>query len=101
MKLYISGPMTGRPGINRPAFNQAAEKLRQAGHTVCSPAEQPDGLGYHEYMALDLAWICEHAQGVVMLSGWRSSPGAKAEHALAVALGLRVYSWPRDARKLG
>ncbi len=100
MKLYISGPMACFPNFNRPAFDSVASKLRHAGHEAWNPAEQPEELEYREHMALDLAWICEHAEGIVMLNGWRTSPGAKAEYSLALALKLDIYFWPRDARKL-
>lgn len=32
----------------------------------------------------------EQADGIALLPGWRNSSGARAEHALAVALGLEV-----------
>lgn len=37
MRIYISGPMTGRPGLNRPAFDAGAERLREQGHFVINP----------------------------------------------------------------
>lgn len=37
--LYISGPITGMPDLNFPAFHAAAAALRAAGYTVTNPAE--------------------------------------------------------------
>ena len=39
MSIYVSGPMTGKPGNNVAAFNAAARMLREAGHFVINPAE--------------------------------------------------------------
>jgi hypothetical protein len=39
MIIYISGPMTGYPDLNFPAFHLAASVLRSEGFTVISPAE--------------------------------------------------------------
>ena len=39
MRIYISGPMTGKPDFNHPAFNAAAIRLREEGHFVINPAE--------------------------------------------------------------
>lgn len=35
---YLSGPMTGLPDLNRPAFDAAARLLRGKGLTVYNPA---------------------------------------------------------------
>ena len=39
MRVYISGPMTGKPDNNRAAFGAAATRLRDLGHFVINPAE--------------------------------------------------------------
>ena len=41
-------------------------------------------------LAADMKWICTRADSMVMLKGWKKSKGAKAEHALAEALGLKI-----------
>ena len=38
----------------------------------------------------DLAWICREADAIAMLPGWEKSYGARAEHAVAVALDLQI-----------
>lgn len=39
--IYLSGPMTGVPEYNYPAFNAEAARLRALGYTVENPAENP------------------------------------------------------------
>jgi hypothetical protein len=113
MKIYLAGPMLGRPEFNFPAFHHAAVALRAAGHEVFSPAERDierhdadisvgnhsgdeeaaaRKYGFDLRVALgeDLAWICAHADAIALLPGWRESKGAGAEYAAAVALGLQV-----------
>lgn len=92
MRLYVSGPMTGLPEKNYPAFNAKTAELRTAGHVVYNPAEYKDGgrpfelrAAFREYTD----FICG-ADAVYMLPGWERSIGARAEHALAVAVGLVV-----------
>ena len=42
-RIYLSGPMTGPPGLNFPAFHTITTQLRAAGHAVTNPAElNPD-----------------------------------------------------------
>ena len=96
VKIYLSGPMTGIKEENRPAFAEAAACLRGHGHVVMNPGEHVDGLSYREYLRLDCNWICEHADAVAFLPGWRESKGANAELAIARALDLTVYiPWAR------
>jgi hypothetical protein len=116
MNIYLAGPMRGHKDFNFPAFFAAAEKLRSQGHFVFNPAERDvsewgaDRLktdtGSEEEVAnrlgmagLDLArrcflvdtqFICTQADAIAILPGWETSRGAKAEHALAVAIGLQV-----------
>jgi len=113
MKIYLAGPMRGVPEFNFPAFHEAANKLRSEGHYVFSPAERDNdkygtdiskgnatgdesiaakehGFSLREALEADLSWICTHAEAIAMLPGWEKSKGATAEHATAIALGLKV-----------
>lgn len=113
MKLYLAGPMRGYPEFNFPAFHTAAAQLRALGHFVFSPAESDNerhgkdiskgnqtgdetiaakehGFNLREALAIDLEFICKHAEGIALLPGWEKSKGANAEYATAQALGLSV-----------
>lgn len=92
MKIYISGPMTGRPDFNHPAFHAAAATLRAAGWAVFNPAEnglQPDAQwGVHMRVDIKALMDCD---AIVLLDGWMDSKGARLERHIAVQLGMRVY----------
>ncbi|MBU9842140.1 DUF4406 domain-containing protein [Rahnella aceris] len=89
MKIYIAGPMTGLPHFNRPAFQQAAINLSFEKHVPLNPAILPDGLTEADYMAIGLTML-QRAEAIYLLTGWQFSAGARAEHALALKLGLEV-----------
>lgn len=94
-RIYIAGPMTGRPDYNYPAFNQVAAQLRAAGYHVENPAENPvppcgSWLGY---MRLALAQLVT-CDKVVALPEWTTSRGARIEVGLALELGLDVEELP-------
>ncbi len=89
MKVYIAGPMTGLPHFNRPAFQQAAINLSFEKHVPLNPAILPDGLTEADYMAIGLMML-QRAEAIYLLTGWQFSAGARAEHALALKLGLEV-----------
>ena len=89
MKIYIAGPMTGLPHFNRPAFNQAALNLSFDKHVPLNPAILPDGLTEADYMAVGITML-QRADAIFLLTGWQFSAGARAEHALALKLGLEV-----------
>lgn len=114
MNVYLAGPMRGIPEFNFPAFYQAAVDLRAIGHTVFNPAERDNevhgtdiskgnptgseelataehGFNIREALGADLTWICETADAIALLPGWRNSKGAVAEHATALALGLTAW----------
>ena len=93
MKIYIAGPMTGRPQFNYPAFHQAATLLRAAGHVVINPAENPAPVcgSWLGYMRMSVAQVAS-VDCLVMLPGWPFSKGARIEYLLAKLLGLGVTS---------
>lgn len=90
-RVYISGPMTGLPGLNFPAFFEAAEYLRAEGYGVVNPAElggSPD-LEWHQYMRKDIAALMD-CDTIYCLDGWRESKGARLEVHIARELGMAV-----------
>ena len=94
--VYLSGPMTGLPDFNRPAFHAAAAALRAQGHVVINPAEVdlgPDAT-WADYMRIHLAEIARRVTQVFVLPGWESSRGAQLEVHVARALGLPVVPVP-------
>lgn len=105
--IYISGPMSGVPNYNFPAFEEATKILRSQGFTVISPAEKdlekgigPDPEGtplpkemYDVLLAEDLE-IVRNVDAIVVLKGWTRSNGAKAEIQEAFAHGKEVLMYP-------
>jgi hypothetical protein len=91
MKVYISGPMTGYPEFNYPAFNDAAEHLRALGHEVLSPAEVDvlPGTTWETYLRADIILLVR-SDAVAVLPGWEMSRGARLEVHIAHALGMTV-----------
>jgi hypothetical protein len=92
-KLYISGPMTGYPECNYPAFNAAAKEWRALGWEVINPAENFGGdttLPRHIYMRRDLEQLLS-VDAVACLPNWRGSNGALLEVQIARELGLPVF----------
>lgn len=107
-KIYIAGPMRGRPNGNLPAFDEAEARWREAGWQVMSPAAMVRALGYvqaaspgtnfhqadraHLNHVFQIDFACLFASdAVALLPGWERSAGATAELALAQVLGLEVY----------
>lgn len=95
LRVYVSGPMTGLPGLNFPAFHAAADMLRRAGHEVVNPADEGsgDGLSYEEYLRRDLVALLD-CNAICMLRGWEASKGARVEEHMARVLGFRFVELP-------
>jgi uncharacterized protein DUF4406 len=92
VKLYISGPMTGIPDFNFPAFEKAVEQLQAAGYEVMSPhwhGSELGDAGWAEYVRRDLIDMlgCE---GVATLPGVENSRGATLECHVARELGMEI-----------
>ncbi|WP_252109091.1 MULTISPECIES: DUF4406 domain-containing protein [unclassified Halomonas] len=94
-RIYISGPMTGLPGLNFESFNRAAKTLRTLGHQVSNPAENEDAgelLSWEEYLRLDLIDMLK-CDTVALLPGWESSKGAQLELHVAHRVGIEVVQF--------
>jgi hypothetical protein len=104
-RVYIAGPMSGKPGLNFPAFHAAAADYRKRGCFVINPAEINGGSDeltatremtqdeYQEHwlkcMRADIAGLLS-CEMIVMLDGWTASRGASLEHHIARELGFAV-----------
>ena len=110
MKIYLSGPMTGLPEYNYPAFHKAARALRAVGYRVVNPAELHPHSRLRRWIAAMMAmlnltpattlptwdeYMREALRGllgceaIVLLPGWEHSRGARCEVSLAAELGMR------------
>ena len=101
--IYLSGPMTGLPDYNRPAFDAVAEELRAQGVSVFNPAD----IGPREnimprawYMRRDIEGLLK-SETVYVLPGWGKSKGAKLEIEIAKQLEMPIVftSQPRKNKR--
>lgn len=110
MRLYLSGPMSGIPQYNFPAFIQAAKVLRALGHEVLSPVEldtdkqfntafedqkgETENGAWAEYLARDIVAMAEFdPEAIVVLPGWEVSRGAKIETLIGCQLFCEIYNY--------
>ena len=68
MVIYISGPMTGIPEFNYPAFIEAKTLLEKEGFSVLSPHEAPKSETWEGYMRHDLKLVCD-SDAICLLPG--------------------------------
>lgn len=93
-KLYITGPMTGLPEFNYPAFYAAALELQAGGYMTENPADAFDGatdMPWATYLKRDIHALLE-CDGLATLDGWEKSKGATLECHIATTLGMPVLS---------
>lgn len=112
MRIYISGKI-GEKVISeatRRKFNIIQEALTLEGHDVFNPtdtkwveslkrqfpidhASRPNGdkISFYTYALLRDLMVLATCDAIYMLPDFLDSPGAKAEHAFAIASGLQVY----------
>jgi hypothetical protein len=89
--VYVSGPMTGLPELNFPAFHAASAALRARGLTVVNPAEiNPDpAAAWDQCMRADIKALCD-CDVIALLPGWENSKGAHLELHIAHRIGMKV-----------
>lgn len=122
-RLYISGPVTGIPEGNRPAFEEAQKELEAFGYAASKPHDfiKP-GCPHDEAMFISIRQLTvgqfidgmppyqgfgivnevrPYYHGVALLDGWEQSDGAKLEKQVAEACGIpckTVDEWVEEAR---
>lgn len=100
-RVYICGPITGKPDLNRPAFKQAEEHLERLGYQPVNPHEVCKNVvalhvGYHwelwqACMRADIRELVT-CDLVAVLPDSDKSRGACLEIDLAINLGISVMS---------
>jgi hypothetical protein len=94
--VYISGPMRGKPELNRHAFNAVQRSAVERGWRTFNPAtkvntgEHSTATPYNIAIREDIGMLLK-SNGIVLLPGWRQSEGARFETEVAKALGLDFY----------
>lgn len=93
-RIYISGPMTGYPDYNFPAFMEAEDKLRSLGYGVINPAriEHKNKECWVTCMRQAITEMMQ-ADAVATLPGWKRSRGAQIEVELAIRLTIPVIMY--------
>lgn len=89
MKVYISGPMTGKPDYNRAAFLSAAEELTEDGCIAVHTDWMIDQLSEQEYMLIALQMLLS-CDAIYLLKDWDTCPISQLEHSVARACGLAL-----------
>lgn len=90
MRIYVSGPVTGIPGYNLPAFEAAADKLRKAGYRPLVPHDFVDFKAPWKKVGKSCIETLLRCEGVAMLDGWRETLPAMVEYELAMSLDIDV-----------
>ena len=95
IKTYISGPVTGKPDFNRPAFEAAEKWLWLNGYEPVNPLNvlpYDPQYKWEDYMRADLRAMLD-CEGIMILPGWEDSKGAVCEVSVAVDLGMDIMYW--------
>ena len=97
-RIYIAGPMAGKPDLNRAEFDKAEQFIDQSSRYASigfNPHQVARMLGWNErtpvtMIAHTLLLDLFNCDAIYMLRGWEQSKGATAEHAVAKWIGLEI-----------
>lgn len=96
--FYLAGPMSGHPEHNFPEFRRYTKRLREIGYKILSPAEmtemddQPAGSRPWEWYLRQDMFMMLQCKGIILMPGWKTSRGARAECDLADTLAMEVFT---------
>lgn len=110
-KVYIAGPMTGRPHYNHAAFAEAKRRWQEAGYIVQTPFDANSRVWQRHYgrpfdptvdtcdygdpllremFAEDISTML-HSDLVALLPGWEYSSGVSRELPVALLFEMPTY----------
>lgn len=98
MRVYLSGPMKGRPEGNVPAFARCTKELRSLGYDVVSPHEifQEGDVGepadYDKCLRDDIRELMT-CQAIVVMDDWEKSNGVRIELVASLLTGIRMIHY--------
>lgn len=93
-QIYVSGPITGFPDHNKPAFEFASGKLKESGWEVFNPLDHggmDDSLTWEQHLSRDLAGMLNNCDSIVFLPKWEQSRGSRLEGYVASKLGFNLF----------
>ena len=95
MSLYLSGPITGIPQLNKPAFDELREVLLPLFKNVLVPHDffegvDTNGWAWQQYMRTCIRELAT-ADSIFMMLGWSDSKGACLELEVARGIGLDIF----------
>lgn len=100
MKIYISGPITGKPDAKN-NFDRVADVIRIAGHTPINPVDVSGWeLDWLTCLQIAFAVLSSGQIGAVyMLRGWQGSHGACLERYWSRLNGVPIIYQTAEDRK--
>lgn len=100
-RVYIAGPITGLPDLNRQAFADEFNRLAATNeyfpvnpHHVPDPKTSLTGDALWQYYMRECVKLLADCDIARFLPGWQNSRGACVEHRLALELGIECQYLP-------
>ena len=101
---YIAGPYSAKTPKQRDKNIRAAWKvgfeLAKLGFFPitphCNSAHMDPAQSHEFWLKGDIELMRRAADLIVLIPGWKDSPGAREERDAATGFGLPVYYWPKD-----
>jgi len=94
--VYIAGPVSGQPDLNREAFYESDQALKSKGFITRNPHEFCSDINSTEsddpkYYRRGFEVLTRDCTDILMLDEWQYSAGATLEHHVARLCQVRIH----------